>query len=150
MPLYAAYGSNMDPHQMAERAPHSPVRGVGWLVGWRLTFGGEHLGWEGALATVVEEEGSEVFVMLYDLTDEDERLLDQWEGGDLGLYRKIRVRVHTLDGAPLAWLYVLDDYEGGLPSARYLGILADAAEVAGAPDDYVEDLRSRPCRSLGD
>jgi AIG2-like family len=48
-----------------------------------------------------------------------------------------------------AWLYVLDGYEGGLPSASYLGILAEAAEVAGAPADYVADLRSRPCRSLG-
>ena len=53
--------------------------------------------------------------------------------------------MHTLDGEALAWLYVLDAYEGGLPSARYLGIIADAAEVAGAPDDYVADLRAPPC-----
>ena len=59
------------------------------------------------------------------------------------------MRVHTLDGEVLAWLYVLDDYEGGLPSARYLGLIADAAEAAGAPDDYVAELRSRPCRSVG-
>jgi hypothetical protein len=26
-------------------------------------------------------------------------------------------------------------------------VLADAAETAGAPDDYVAELRSRPCRS---
>ena len=44
---------------------------------------------------------------------------------------------------------MLDAYEGGLPSARYLGILADAAEVAGAPKDYVDELRARPCRSIG-
>ena len=49
----------------------------------------------------------------------------------------------------LAWLYVLNGYEGGLPSARYLGILADAAETAGAPSEYVADLRSRPCDSVG-
>jgi hypothetical protein len=42
-------------------------------------------------------------------------------------------------------MYVLNAYEGGLPSARYLGILAEAAEAAGAPDDYVVELRSRPC-----
>ena len=54
MPLYAAYGSNMHPEQMLERAPHSPMAGTGWLHGWRLTFGGEDLGWEGALATVLE------------------------------------------------------------------------------------------------
>ena len=35
------------------------------------------------------------------------------------------------------WTYVLDAYEGGLPSASYLGVLADAAEAADAPDDYV-------------
>lgn len=148
MTLYAAYGSNMDPLQMLLRAPHSPARGTGWLVGWRLTFGGESLGWEGALATVVEEPGTQVFVALYDLSPADEAALDEWEGSDLGLYDKIRVRVATLDGDVTAWLYVLDDYEGGLPSARYLGIIADAAEAAGAPDDYVHDLRTRPCTSV--
>jgi hypothetical protein len=59
------------------------------------------------------------------------------------------VRVHTLDGEVLAWVYVLADYEGGLPSARYLGLIADSAEAAGAPDDYVAELRARPCRSVG-
>jgi gamma-glutamylcyclotransferase (GGCT)/AIG2-like uncharacterized protein YtfP len=147
--LYAAYGSNLDPLQMLLRAPHSPVRGTGWLQGWRLTFGGESLGWEGALATVVEEPASQVFVALYDLSPADEAALDEWEGSDLGLYDKIRVRVATLDGDVTAWLYVVDDYEGGLPSARYLGILADAAEAAGAPDDYLLDLRTRPCTSTG-
>jgi hypothetical protein len=48
----------------------------------------------------------------------------------------------------LAWVYVLDGYEGGLPTARYLGQLAEAAEVAGAPDDYVAALRGRACRSV--
>ena len=46
-------------------------------------------------------------------------------------------------------MYVLDGYEGGLPSARYLGVLAAAAEAAGAPHDYVLELRSRDCRTSG-
>jgi len=148
--LYAAYASNMDPAQMAQRAPHSPLRGTGWLQGWRLTFGGQDVGWDGALATVVEDPDEQVFVVLYDVPSWDEQELDAWEGAELGVYRKIRVRVQTLDGDVLCWTYVLDDYEGGLPSARYLGILADAAEAAGAPDDYVKELRNRPCKSLGD
>lgn len=149
MTLYAAYGSNLDADQMHERCPHSPTRGSGWLQGWRLTFGGEDLGWEGALATVVEDPGHNVYVMLYDVTDADAEQLDTWEGADTGLYQTIRVRVKTLDGDALAWVYVLLAYEGGLPSARYLGVMAEAAEKAGAPDDYVLDLRSRPCRSVG-
>jgi gamma-glutamylcyclotransferase (GGCT)/AIG2-like uncharacterized protein YtfP len=147
--MYAAYGSNMDPAQMAQRCPHSPQRGTGWLQDWRLTFGGEELGWEGALATVVEAGGQHVFVVLYEMNEADEAALDMWDGVTLGYYRKFKVRIATLDGDVLAWLYVLNGYEGGLPSARYLGILADAAESAGAPSDYVADLRDRPCSSVG-
>jgi gamma-glutamylcyclotransferase (GGCT)/AIG2-like uncharacterized protein YtfP len=147
--LYAAYGSNMDPAQMARRCPHSPRAGTGWLNGWRLTFGGEDLGWEGALATVAEDKDSRVFVVLYEVSEKDEEALDQWDGATLGYYSKLRVRVTTLDGDVLAWLYVLNDYEGGLPSASYIGIMADAAEAAGAPDEYVAGLRTRPCTSLG-
>jgi AIG2-like family len=144
----------MDPEQMLERCPHSPMAGTGWLDGWRLTFSGGDIGWEGALATVVEEPGSRVFVVLYDVSVEDEQRLDRWEGSDFGIHRKIRVRVDTtgtpgLEGPVLAWLYVLDAYEGGLPSARYIGVMADAAEKAGAPAQYVRDLRTRNSRNVG-
>ncbi len=149
MPLYAAYGSNLDSRRMLRRAPHSPPCGTGWLNGWRLTFGGEDLSWQGALATLVEDPSAQVYVALYDITPGDEAMLDEWEGTDLGVYRKLRVRVHTLDGEQLAWVYVVDGYEGGLPSAHYLGELAEAAQAAGAPDDYLAELRSRPCRSSG-
>ncbi|MEU6851037.1 gamma-glutamylcyclotransferase [Actinacidiphila alni] len=145
MSLYAAYASNLDARLMTRRAPHSPQRGTGWLDGWRLTFGGEQMGWEGALATLVEDPDSQVFVGLYDLAPVDEESLDRWEGVPLGMYRRTTVRVHTLDGDAAAWAYVLNDYEGGLPSARYLGEIADAAEAAGAPHDYVMELRKRPC-----
>jgi gamma-glutamylcyclotransferase (GGCT)/AIG2-like uncharacterized protein YtfP len=139
----------MDPAQMARRCPHSPRQGTGWLEGWRLTFGGEDLGWNGALATVVEDGDERVFVVLYEVSGADEAALDRWDGAELGYYRKFRVRVSTLDGEVVAWLYVLNDYEGGLPSAHYLGIIADAAEAAGAPADYVAALRHRPCSSVG-
>lgn len=148
MAFYAAYATNLDPQRMHEHAPHSPSAGTGWISGWRLTFGGEDLGWEGALATLVENPTENVFVALYDVMPYDKAKLDIWKGFDTGLYRKIKLRVHTLDGDVLAWLYVLNAYEGGLPSARYLGLIAESAEKAGAPDDYVAGLRSRPCRSI--
>ncbi len=134
---------------MSERCPHSPLQTTGWLTGWRLTFGGEEHGWDGALATIVQDPLEQVFVALYDLSPQDEPLLDEWESADSGLYRKTKVRVATLTGSVVAWTYVLDAYEGGMPSASYLGVLADAAEAADAPDDYVASLRRRPCRSTG-
>ena len=146
---------------MATRCPHRPLRGTGWLSGWRLTFGGD--GWDGALPTVVESAPAspheKVFVAVYDVTRADETNLDQWESADdglsggagrpsrTGLYRKITVRVATLNGELSAWVYVLDDVEGGLPGARTIGLLAEAAEAAAAPADDVAALRARPCRS---
>lgn len=150
----------MHPEQMLQRAPHSPMTGTGWLRGWRLTFAGEDIGWEGALATVVEDPDSSVFVVLYDVTPEDEKNMDSWEGSEFGNHKKIRLRVDRVDGmtsdpvdsepAPvLAWLYVVDAWERGLPSARYLGVVAEAAQIAGAPEEYVRNLRTRPARNIG-
>jgi hypothetical protein len=144
----------MDPEQMLQRAPHSPMAGTGWLHGWRLTFAGEDIGWEGALATLVEDVTSSVFVVLYDVTPADEANMDRWEGSELGLHKKIRCRIEressdTTTDPVLAWLYVVDGWEGGLPSARYLGVMSDAAEVAGAPAEYVHDIRTRPARNIG-
>ena len=145
--LYAAYGANLDPARMSERCPHSPLRETGWLEGWRLTFGGEDHGWDGALATIVQDPFEQVFVAVYDVTDEDvvgprrlgvrrHRALPQDQGA--GLHperggRRLGLRPRRLRGRP--------------PSATYLGMLADAAEAADAPADYVAALRSRPCRS---
>jgi hypothetical protein len=51
-----------------------------------------------------------------------------------------------LDGSPLAYVYVLNSYEGGLPSRRYLEIMINAALEAGAPADYVDELRNKAVR----
>ena len=149
MTLYAAYGSNLDPSQMSRRCPHSILRSTGWLQGWRLTFAGEDLGWDGALTTLVEDPFEQVFVAVYDLTESDESRLDSWEGVELGLHRKVKVRVSALTEEMVVWTYVLDAFEGGLPSALTIGALAEAAEAAGAPADYLTALRARPCRSTG-
>lgn len=149
MTQYAAYGSNLDPARMSERCPHSPLQTTGWLTGWRLTFGGEEHGWDGALPTLVQDPLEQVFVAVYDISPHDESALDQWEQADSGLYRKTKVRVSTMTGELVVWTYVLDAYEGGLPSAVTLGILADAAEAADAPADYVSRVRRRDCRSTG-
>jgi gamma-glutamylcyclotransferase (GGCT)/AIG2-like uncharacterized protein YtfP len=133
---------------MRAYCPHSPMVGIGWLEGWRLTFAGElELGWEGAVTTIVESEGDRVFVALYDVHPEDEKQLDEVEGVTSGTYQKLHLRVATLDGDVTAWVYVFHGYEGGLPTAWYLSELVHAAEKAGAPEDYLEQLRARPTRT---
>jgi AIG2-like family len=131
----------MDPELMLERCPHSPLAGTGWVNGWRLTFAGAR-----SVATIVPDHLDSVFVALYELSPHDRDELDRWEAADTGLADSIRLRVLTLDGDVVAWAYVSTDYEGGLPTQRYLDRLAEAAAQAGAPEDYVQRLRARPCR----
>lgn len=148
MSLHAVYGASMDPKVMLQRCPQSPLTSTGWLQGWRLTFGGEEYGWDGAMATVVQDDSDRVFVAVYDISPFDQESFESWEGVQAGLYQPIRERVATLQGDALVTLFALAAYEGGLPSANYLGMVADAAEAVGAPDDYVRSLRERPCRSI--
>ncbi|HLT11261.1 MAG TPA: gamma-glutamylcyclotransferase [Micromonosporaceae bacterium] len=150
MRLYAAYGSSLDPGRMRAYCPRSPLVGTGWLPGWRLTFGGgDVLGYEGAVCTIVESDNDDdrVFVALYDVHPLDEQLLDEVEGVTAGTYQKLHVRVATLDGEVTSWVYVFTGYEGGMPTAWYLSEIANAAEKAGAPDDYVKALRARPTKN---
>ena len=62
MPRRVQHGPGAD----ARALPALAIRGHRWLTGWRLTFGGEDLGWEGALATIVPTDApaSAVFVAL--------------------------------------------------------------------------------------
>lgn len=162
--IYAAYGTSLDPARMAGRAPHSPLVATGWLEGWRLTFGecltsaGEP---GGVLPTLAEDPGQRVFVALYDLMRWDEPHLDFWQGalegpgrrprsgtvpGDGRVYRRMTVRARTAArGLVTAWAYVLDGYEGGVPSASQVNELATAAKRAGAPSWYVSELLTREC-----
>lgn len=107
------------------------------------------MGYEGAVCTIVESDtvGDRVFVALYDVDAQDEAVLDEIEGAVAGTYRKLHVRVVTLDGEVTSWVYVFDGYEGGLPTAWLINELANAARKAGAPDDYIEALRLRPTRT---
>jgi len=120
--LYAAYGSNLDPDQMLD-VPHSPVESVGWLKGWRLTFGGEEVGWD-VCAVTSSRSRCRDYVMLYDVSRSDEKVLDEWEGAGEsrgGTTTSCGYASRRLDGDKLAWTYVLVAYEGGLPSCQYSG-----------------------------
>src|SRR5262245_23397424 len=134
---------------MRAYCPQSPMVGTGWLEGWRLTFAGEdELGWEGAVTTIVEPPGDRVFVALYDVHPWDAAQLDEVEGVNAETYRNLHVRVATLVGDVPAWVLVFTGYEGGMPTSWYLSESANAAETAGAPDDYVAALRARPTRTV--
>ena len=101
------------------------------------------------LPMVVEDRAAQVFVALYDIAPSDRATLDRWES---------RRRASTTDpGAGVdarratCWPGCTCSTATRAACRRRAtsGLMADAADAAGAPDDYVAELRSRPCRSVG-
>lgn len=151
MPIsYFAYGSNLDPEQMQRRCPGHRVIGAGFLPGHRLKFQGQGEDWGGAVATVVPDTRDTVWGVVFELSEEDLRRLDEYEGcrGDAdptGLYVRRDFDVRLADGGAVrATAYVMRRRLEGKPSKMYLDAITRGARSHGLPTDYVDRLAAHP------
>ncbi|MBV8851683.1 MAG: gamma-glutamylcyclotransferase [Methylobacteriaceae bacterium] len=135
MPLYFAYGSNMDAAAMARRCPASRHLGAARLARHRFAI------LQAGYATVERDPRSTVHGVLYDLALADVAALDRYEDIARGLYRKIMQPVLRKEGRPVtALVYVGAGPSGGKPRASYMEGLIQAADSAGLPAAYLAFL----------
>ena len=137
---YFAYGSNMDPEQMAHRCPGAVALGPARLEGHRLTFTWDSTFWRGGVGDVVATLGDEVWGVLWEISDENERALDRYEGIDKDVYRRATVTVEHEGGTVEALIYVATATDYKAPSKRYMRALVRGARAHGLPADYVAQL----------
>lgn len=117
--LVFAYGSNLDPDQMAERCPSARVEGTAFLLRHRLVFCGYSAYWKGAVANAVPaNSGSSVPGVLYRVNAWDLAYLDYCEGHPV-VYRRIPCRVLTEDGRDIVAHVYLRGGKRGYPSVDY-------------------------------
>lgn len=120
---YIAYGSNLNIKQMKGRCPTAQVAGVAVLRGWQLLFKGSKTG---AYLTIEEAEGRQVPVAVWEVSEEDERRLDFYEGYPSFYYKKdLTVDVRNMKTGLVtrrrAFAYIMhEDRPIGLPSIPYL------------------------------
>jgi len=146
---YFAYGSNLDPEQMRRRCPGHRVIGAGFLPGHRLRFQGAGEDWGGPVATIVADPSDTVWGVVFELTDEDLRALDEYEGcrvdDPTSLYTRRDFQVRLADGGSMnATAYVMRRRPEGNPSKRYLDAITRGARSHGLPTDYVDRLAAHP------
>ena len=72
MKYYAAYGSNLSVEQMKVRTPDAVIVGTGILNDWRLLFR--------TFATIKKSRGYSVPVLVWKISQQDEKRLDRYEG----------------------------------------------------------------------
>jgi gamma-glutamylcyclotransferase (GGCT)/AIG2-like uncharacterized protein YtfP len=143
---YFAYGSNLDDAQMRHRCPDHEVVGPAKLEGYRLSFHGNSDRWRGAVATVSPSVDSVVWGVLFRLTDDDLKALDEYEdyrgpNHPASLYDRQDVRVRTSAGIEAqALTYLMRPHTEGKPSRLYLDTITNGAADHGLPREYVLQL----------
>ena len=121
MPLYFAYGANMDRAAMAERCPRSTPLGPAILARHRLAVMRE--GW----LTAVRDANTRVNGLLWDLAFPDVPALDRFEGVSEGLYVKAVQPVIADKGAKRALVYFGANAGPGRVRPDYLKVILAAA-----------------------
>lgn len=121
MPLYFAYGANMDVAAMALRCPGSKPLGLARLPRHRFIITRD------GYASVVRDPRRVVYGVLWDASLSDIRTLDKFEAVNSGLYVKITQSVLVEGGSRRALIYVGCSGFIGKPRPGYLeNVLASA------------------------
>jgi gamma-glutamylcyclotransferase (GGCT)/AIG2-like uncharacterized protein YtfP len=134
---YFAYGSNLDPDQMAERCPGAVALGPARLDGWQLRIG--HRG----VATIVPEPGWTVWGGLWRVTGPHLATLDRHEGVALGRYRRETTTVRRDDEPVDAVVYVEPFSADAAPRVGYLERIERGGRWFGLPADHTAHLPRR-------
>ena len=88
---YIAYGSNLSVEQMAFRCPEAKIIGMAAIQNWKLVFRTH--------ATIEPAVGRVVPVLIWEITDRDEKNLDLYEGFPSYYFKQdMTVTMTDLDG----------------------------------------------------
>lgn len=142
---YFAYGSNMSTAQMKKRLNRVPQHKHARLDGYRLVFNkpmdsNPTL----AYANVVPSPGDSVHGIVYDCTEDDLTLLDEYEGVPSGEYRRATLTIATKAGSISAVLYVAEVPSDAprLPtSAEYMGRILTGAKEHRFGQNVIDAIR---------
>ena len=160
--FYFAYGSNLHPDQMRERAPQHRLVGLAALRDYRMEFPLYSPRWAGGVASVRPHRGETVWGVVFDVTETDLTTLDGHEGfraaGDQhNVYDRPALTVELTrpdDGSVprrlRVWTYVARPSNPSPPSRRYLDRVVAGAHQHGLPEDYVTRLSATPVLAEGE
>jgi hypothetical protein len=125
---------------MRNRCPGAELVGIAVLNGHRFLINSREV------ATIIKDDLAKVYGILWNISDEDERALDWYEGVSAGLYvkRHVEVTIATEEGVHVsALVYVAANSTPGRPRAGYLHAIIDAEERKGFPNEYIKELKER-------
>lgn len=139
---YIAYGSNMVESQMAFRCPDARLIGTGYIERARLEF------YLHATVERIRCKSSRVPVAVWEISDEDEKSLDRYEGFPR-YYVKKEWTVKMNDGSEIkGMVYVMNLIRPQPPTVGYYNGIFDAYNKLGLGSEIETVLEPALQRSL--
>ncbi|MBU1106388.1 MAG: gamma-glutamylcyclotransferase [Candidatus Riflebacteria bacterium] len=149
MNRYFAYGSNMDWEQINRRCASARFLTVAVLPDHELAFSRSSVNRGCGVADVISCPGSNVWGVVYEVSDEDLCNLDRAEFYKPGRKKNSYIRAEqtvyevSVNGSPLKVLiYVAVPQPGAhLPNKEYLGLIIGGAHHWKLPEHYIDLLK---------
>ena len=120
---YIAYGSNLNIRQMRMRCPSARIIGTSVLKDYELLFKGSKTG---SYLTVEKKSGGSVPVAVWEVTADDEKALDRYEGFPNFYYKKeLTLPIKGIRTGKIrkrrVFVYIMhEDRPIGVPSSIYM------------------------------
>ena len=120
---YIAYAHNLNPKQMAFKCPTARVIGTAVLKDYDLVFTGTQID---TRLTIRPKKGSKVTAAVWEMTEEDEKALDRYEGYPGDFFKKeMTIDVTVLRSGKTrpqkVFVYMMpEDRQIGIPSPCYV------------------------------
>ena len=140
---YIAYGSNLSEEQMAIRCPDAKPAGMAALKDWKLVFRTH--------ATIEPCEGRVVPVLIWEISEKDEKNLDLYEGWP-AYYRKENLQITMTNFRGMnpkkitAMVYIMNDGHDVMPPMKGYYDVLDKAYVRYGFNRYQLELALREAR----
>lgn len=139
---YIAYGSNLNIPQMRMRCPGARIIGTSVIEDYQLLFKGSKTG---SYLTIEPMEGAEVPVVIWEVTETDEKALDRYEGYPNFYYKKeMTLDIKGIRTGKLrkrdAFVYIMhEERELGISSWYYVNTCLDGYRAFGFDEKYLFD-----------
>ena len=131
---YIAYGSNLNVAQMRMRCPGAVILGTATLKGWELLFKGSKTG---SYLTIERKPGGCVPIVVWMVTEADEKALDRYEGfPNFYLKKSIRISYKGIQSGLIrsvtAFAYTMrEDRPIGIPGYYYMRTCLEGYDTFG-------------------
>ena len=139
---YFAYGSNMNWEQMRRRCPSAQFVCVARLKNYCFAIARHSRLRNCGTANIFADTGSEVWGIVYDVSEQDLTILDGFEDG----YRREKAFVLALGDAQTsveALVYIADrEHNVPLPNPEYKRLIVDGARHWNIPEFYCSMLET--------